>query len=260
VNLATVDFAGILELAEPCAATVRRLADWEHKGLIGAGGAALCLRAGEQWTALEAALAAAGLADPSTAWLVDTEDPRREDAASALRSLACDVRRGHLGTHWRTVADPQGEKLTITRVPTAELTPAVLAKRLAVVVELLREVVTVSTPGAGRWEHGPAGGAGPIALVPGGYTLGGRTYSLTGRPLALLRALLAAPGWCATAEQLRTALGVDDDQVTYPEQVIRDAAGDLRASLRRAAGLGKDQDPLPSTGRGAELSYQLHLP
>jgi hypothetical protein len=114
---------------------------------------------------------------------------------------------------------------------------------------LLKAVLETSSPDGGE-----------LALVPGGYTLGDRRHSLTGRPLALLRALLAAPGRCATAEQLRKSMGVDDEAVTYPDQVIRDAAGDLRASLREAAGLAWDQDPLPSEGRGADLAYRLDLP
>jgi hypothetical protein len=138
VNLDKVDFAAVLALAEPLLTTVRRLAEWEHDGWIGPTGGDMLLRAGEQWAALEAALAAVGLADRDTAWLV--EDVRREAAARALRDLACDVRRGHLGSNWQLVSQ-SGEALTFTERRKADLTLPVLAKRLAVAVELLQEAV-----------------------------------------------------------------------------------------------------------------------
>jgi hypothetical protein len=76
----------------------------------------------------------------------------------------------------------------------------------------------------------------------------------------MLRVLLASPHHTATADQLREQMGVDDQAVTYPEQVIRDPAKKLRAALReaaRAAGRPFPRDPLPSTGRGRELTYRL---
>jgi hypothetical protein len=56
VNLDTVDFAAILDLAGPLLTRVRRLAEWEHDGCIGPASGDMLLQATEQWTALEAAL------------------------------------------------------------------------------------------------------------------------------------------------------------------------------------------------------------
>jgi hypothetical protein len=146
VRLDQVDFAGILALAEPLAATARRLAEWEHAGRIGDTGCHLLRQWQDQWAALHTALAAAGLADGGTAWL---EDPRREAAARALRELACDVRRGRLPNTWQMVSDT-GEALTYAEVPGADLTPAVLAQRLAVAVEFLQDIVSSAAAPPGR--------------------------------------------------------------------------------------------------------------
>ena len=55
-------------------------------------------------------------------------------------------------------------------------------------------------------------------------------------------------------------MGIDSDSVDFPEQVVRDAASDLRKRLRNALGDGwKDQDPLPSNGKGKDLTYRLVL-
>jgi DNA-binding response OmpR family regulator len=108
----------------------------------------------------------------------------------------------------------------------------------------------------------PAAESGKLALAPGGFTLRGKYYSLTGRPLAMLHALLAARHRTATANQLREAMGVNDEDVDYPEQVIKDAATTLRAKLREAAsdtGVACPDNPLPSTGRGKDLTYRLAL-
>ena len=138
VHLDAVDFAGILALAEPLAVTLRRLAKWEHRGRLGPTGGDMQLQANEQWAALEKALAAVGLADRNTAWLVC--DMRRKAAAQALVDLACDTRRGHLANSWRQVGN-DGETLTFAERQGPDLTRGVQAKRLAVAVELLREVV-----------------------------------------------------------------------------------------------------------------------
>jgi hypothetical protein len=55
---------------------------------------------------------------------------------------------------------------------------------------------------------------------------------------------------------------VDNEAVTFPDQVIRDTAKRLRTALRKAAedaGLPCPQDALPSTGKGGHLSYRLVL-
>jgi hypothetical protein len=102
-----------------------------------------------------------------------------------------------------------------------------------------------------------------IELTPGGFILGGKFNSLAGRPFQILHAILEARHKAATVDQLRQALRINDESWAFhPEQVIKDAASDLRAALRTAAKKAKvacPPDPLPSTGKGAELSYRLAL-
>jgi hypothetical protein len=101
-----------------------------------------------------------------------------------------------------------------------------------------------------------------VMLVDGGFEYGGKFHSLKGRPLQMLNAILHAPNNRMTREKLRNAMEVDDQAVTYPDQVISDTAGKLRSALRRAiADAGRDcKDPFPSTGRGADLTYSLSMP
>jgi hypothetical protein len=153
VWLDKVNFAAILALVEPLAVTVRGLAEWEADGWIGDAGAAMLLKIGEQWPALQAALADAGLADRNTAWPI--KDPQQVEAARCLRDLACDMRRGHLGSYWQLVGQT-GESLVFAEERTADLTPAVLAKRLGVAVDLLREVVRPGTDPATPAAEPPA--------------------------------------------------------------------------------------------------------
>jgi hypothetical protein len=96
-----------------------------------------------------------------------------------------------------------------------------------------------------------------LALADGGFTLWGTFQLLTGRPQQLLTVLLASRHNSATSGTLRSEMDVDDEGVSYPEQVVRDAAKDLRTALRKAAGKGADYNPVPSTGRGDDLTYHL---
>jgi hypothetical protein len=98
-----------------------------------------------------------------------------------------------------------------------------------------------------------------IELIPGGFAFLGRPYKLTGRQRDMLEALLNARYRRCFASELREALGVDDEKVLFPEQVIKDVAGNLRGALKTAirdADL-PDTDPLPSSGKGKDLSYRL---
>jgi hypothetical protein len=100
-----------------------------------------------------------------------------------------------------------------------------------------------------------------LHLIPGGFNFHGRPYDLTGRPRAMLKALLDAPHHRLTALALRTIMGVDDEAVDVPEQVVRDTAKALRDALKKAAadaGLSID-NPLRSVGRGEDLAYILSL-
>lgn len=113
-------------------------------------------------------------------------------------------------------------------------------------------------------EHaGTAGAQQPtIELIPGGFVYRGKQHELTGRPRDMLKALLQAPYFRRTASDLCKDMGVDDEAVTFPEQVVRDTAKESRAALRhavQAVGLSCD-NPLPSGGRGKDLYYRLALP
>jgi hypothetical protein len=108
----------------------------------------------------------------------------------------------------------------------------------------------------------PPRAGGGVTLVPGGFEYGGRRHDLTGRPVAMLQALLRSHHHSLTAEQLRVQMAVDDEAVDNPDQVIRDTARKLRHALREAireAGL-TCPDPLPSTDSGARLAYRLAIP
>jgi hypothetical protein len=102
----------------------------------------------------------------------------------------------------------------------------------------------------------------PVELVPAGFAYRGRIHTLTGRQLAMLRALVQARHHRSGLDELRDAMGVDDEAVNYPEQVVKDTATELRKALLGAvqkAGLSC-KDPLPSIGRGKDLVYTLELP
>jgi hypothetical protein len=101
-----------------------------------------------------------------------------------------------------------------------------------------------------------------IVLVPGGFELDGKHQQLTGRPLEMLRAILNARHYTETAENLRRALGIDDEFVELPDQVIKDTASDLRRALRSASRNSSHPlpaNPFPSNGRGPHLVYRLDL-
>jgi hypothetical protein len=101
-----------------------------------------------------------------------------------------------------------------------------------------------------------------LQLAPGGFTCRSDFHELTGRPLDMLRALLSALDHRLTADQLRVGLRINDEEVEFPQQVVRDMACKLRAVLRKAweqAGVPM-KNPLPHSGSGRDLSYALQLP
>jgi hypothetical protein len=130
---------------------------------------------------------------------------------------------------------------------------------------------------AGQWEflklyvhedfqlianEGPAANPHTLRLIDGGFEYRGMANDLTGRPRAMLESLLTAAHHRCTIDTLRGLMNVNDEDVNFPEQVIRGTASTLRAALRAAvqqAGLACP-DPLPSTGRGKDLTYRLEMP
>jgi hypothetical protein len=99
-------------------------------------------------------------------------------------------------------------------------------------------------------------------LIPAGFSYHGKVYNLSGAPLTMLRALKESRWGRLSRDQLRVALGVDNEYVGYPDAVIINTAKQLRKALRQAvkdAGLNQS-DPLPSIGKGTDLAYELRLP
>jgi hypothetical protein len=100
-----------------------------------------------------------------------------------------------------------------------------------------------------------------INLVPAGFRLGGgKITALAGKPLAVLRALVTARGWRLGADQIAEQVW-PEDTIAYREQAVKDAVSKLRKTLIRALRkMGvRERNPLPSTGRGPDLTYQLDL-
>jgi hypothetical protein len=101
-----------------------------------------------------------------------------------------------------------------------------------------------------------------LELVAGGFIFRAKTHELSGRPRAMLAALLDTDNRRMTAEELREALAIDDDAVNFPEQVVKDTAIKLRKALKSAAlesGLSCE-NPLRSNGKGRDLTYILDMP
>jgi hypothetical protein len=99
-----------------------------------------------------------------------------------------------------------------------------------------------------------------IELVPGGFVYKNAHYKLTGKARRMLESLLNARNFCRSVSDLLDDL--ETEAAAYPEQVVKGTARDLRAALRiavQAAGLDCE-NPLPSTGRGRDLAYQLKMP
>jgi hypothetical protein len=139
-------------------------------------------------------------------------------------------------------------------------------KRLEAWLDKVRNVrdaalTLVANPGATSKED-ESQSAANVELIPGGFLYKGKTHDLTGRPLEMLKALLKSCYLRLSASEVREALRVDDETVEFPEQVIKDTASELRLKLRKAvadAGL-KCDNPLPSLGKGKDLTYKLDLP
>jgi hypothetical protein len=113
-----------------------------------------------------------------------------------------------------------------------------------------------------RHESAVAGGECGLELIPGGFAYRGQPQELSGQPLAMLRELLGSRYRRCFARDLVKVLVPDALAVDNPEQVVRDAATDLRAALKKAAADAgvPCKNPLKSSGKGEELAYLLNLP
>jgi hypothetical protein len=102
-----------------------------------------------------------------------------------------------------------------------------------------------------------------IEEVPAGFRLwGGDIEPLTGKPLAVLKALLDARDNRLSADDIRRKVW-PGDAITYPEQAVKGTVSKLRKALCQALqrrSVKVPGDSVPSTGRGADLTYQLKLP
>lgn len=104
----------------------------------------------------------------------------------------------------------------------------------------------------------PNGQGSKIKLVDGGYSVLGKVINLTGRPLAMLTALLSAREYRLSVNSLIEKMEIDTPE--FPTEVVKDAAKDLRSSFRGALRLtGKSETPLRSTGKGKDLAYWLEI-
>ena len=101
-----------------------------------------------------------------------------------------------------------------------------------------------------------------ITLGAGRFVYANRFFPLTGKPLKMLGALLESRYRRCRRNDLRTALEIDDEALSFPDQALHDTAKNLRATLRKALmKAGKHCDnPLPSTGKGDDLTYTLAMP
>jgi hypothetical protein len=112
----------------------------------------------------------------------------------------------------------------------------------------------------------PPGGpqVGGLALTAFGFSLDDVSFALSTRPRDMLKILMESKHRDATADRLRQGMRVDDEAgAIYPEQVVKDTAKRLRKALREAGRKVRGDDfpdnPLPSTGRKADLAYRLAL-
>ena len=100
----------------------------------------------------------------------------------------------------------------------------------------------------------------PVSLIAGGFLYGGKKTELSGRPYQMLCALLKLRFRSKSVTQLIDDMELDDDSVSFPDQVIKDSAKKLRVLKDAAKLAGKPiANPLPSTGKGEDLAYKLSL-
>jgi hypothetical protein len=206
----------------------------------------------------------------------DLADLRRLEHARDPLHLITTVAR-LLDGRWFRIAweEVGGQRAWVGRLVTAKEAQAWLSfirppltstQQQLLAVDLEREAAVGQDSSAVAATHQRAAPTPPeddraLRLIPGGFSYRGTSHDLAGRPREMLEALLGSPERRLTADQLRVAMKVDDAGVVYPEQVVRDTAGKLRAALRAAAGAAGQacEDPLPSIGRGRELTYTLAI-
>jgi hypothetical protein len=133
---------------------------------------------------------------------------------------------------------------------------------IAIAIPLPSAVDHATSPAVAQAEANGKTGNAKVELIVGGFSYCGKPNDLSGRPLAMLQELLKSKRHRCSARELRVALNINDEDVEYPEQVIRDTAKTLRQALKEAvikAGR-KCANPLPHIGRGPDLTYKVEMP
>jgi hypothetical protein len=143
VDLDEVDFAPIIALAEPLLAEARRLAEWSDDGPLNHAGRDMLFRVVQRWLTLESALAANDMEGSDARWRfpasMHEEDDPRVLAAICLHGLAGDV-RNHADWFKNLTEEPDACRLDLAPDANMGMPHAAFAKRLAVAVELLRQI------------------------------------------------------------------------------------------------------------------------
>ncbi len=100
-----------------------------------------------------------------------------------------------------------------------------------------------------------------LHLVPGGFSIRGKVFGLTGRKRQLLESLLDSRWRRLTVHELVDKMELSTVAIDHPEQAVKDAAQDLRDELRKASRVIGEacENPLPSTGKGEDLCYCLEI-
>jgi hypothetical protein len=136
------------------------------------------------------------------------------------------------------------------------------AEQLTVAEALSASLLSAQAAIGPQSTHDDSGQQSGIELIPGGFVYKGKQHDLTGKPRAMLEALLNSHFRRSEESDLYKVLDINPDAVEHDRQVILDTAKKLRAALRKAAedaGI-KCENPLPSTGKKKDLTYRLAMP
>jgi hypothetical protein len=102
-----------------------------------------------------------------------------------------------------------------------------------------------------------------LRIVDGGFEVKDDFHGLAGRPRQMFDLLVSAHKQRMLASRLRDGMELEKAGVSFPDQVVKDTAAELRAILRSALGWGKgrrpNRAPLLSHGKGPDLTYHLDV-